>query len=105
MEMRRFFLALSAFAIAASILLAVAVPGTGTVSACEMVGPKTGDLNGDAITNSIDALLVLFYEAGLSDAPSDTWRVFADVNCDSAVNAADASLILQADAGLIVLRA
>ena len=102
---QRFFLALGAFAIVASMLLAVAWPGTGTVSACEMVGPKTGDLNGDAITNSVDALLVLFYEAGLTDAPSDTWRIFADVNCDSAVNATDASLILQADAGLIELRA
>ena len=101
----RISLALSAVAIAASVALGVAGPGPTTVLACEDVGPKTGDLNGDAKTNSIDALLVLFYEARLTEAPNETWHSFADVNCDSSVNATDASLILQADAGLIVLRA
>jgi len=105
MKLQRLSPALGAFIIAASIAFGLAWPGPGPVSACESVGPKTGDLNGDAKTNSIDALLVLFYEAGLTKAPSETWPVFADVNCDSSVNAADASLILQADAGLVVLRA
>ena len=103
--MQRVLAFIGSLAIAGVIGAGLLVPGTGTVSACEMVGPKTGDLNGDAKTNSIDALLVLFYEAGLTEAPSDTWAAFADVNCDTIVNATDASLILQADAGLIELRA
>src|SRR3989304_7503595 len=93
--MQRILAFIGSLAIAGAIGAALLGPGTGRVSACEMVGPKTGDLNGDTITNSIDALLVLFYEAGLTDAPSDTWRIFADVNCDSAVNALDASLTFQ----------
>ena len=103
--MQRILAFVGSLAIAGAIGAGLFGPGTGTVSACEMVGPKTGDLNGDATTNSIDALLVLFYEAGLTEAPSDTWAAFADVNCDTIVNATDASLILQADAGLIELRA
>ena len=105
MMMRRLVAAAGAFVIAAAGFVTFLGPGTGVVSACESVGPKTGDLNADAKTNSLDALLVLFYEAGSMKAPTDTWAVFADVNCDESVNAVDASMILQADAGLIELRA
>ena len=67
---------------------------------------KTGDLNMDGTANSLDALLVLFYDAGLSTPPADidAWTVQADVDCDLAVTALDAAIILQADAGLYTLR-
>jgi hypothetical protein len=74
------------------------------VSACEDVHPKTGDLNADALTNSIDAQLVLVFEAGLMDAPDESWYGGADVNCDLSVNSIDANLILQVDAGLTTIR-
>lgn len=103
--MRRLATTAGALVIAAAGFVTLLGPGAGGVSACESVGPKTGDLNADAKTNSLDALLVLFYEAGTMKATDDTWPVFADVNCDESVNAVDASMILQADAGLIELRA
>ncbi len=58
-----------------------------------------GDVNCDGIMNSIDAALVLQFEAGLIDTVPcpDT----ADVNEDGRINSIDAALILQTDAGLI----
>jgi hypothetical protein len=72
--------------------------------ACTIVHPKTGDLNGDGRTNSLDAVAIMFYTAELMKAPSDVWLAGADVNCDSVVNSMDAMLILQVDAGLITIR-
>ncbi len=58
-----------------------------------------GDVNDDGDVNSIDALLVLQFDAEilaeLPNAPS------ADVNQNGHVNSIDAALILQYDAGLI----
>ena len=94
-------------AIVGSLLIALFVAGLAapSASAAPMMPAKTGDLNGDAAANSIDALLVMFYDAGLSGKQSTMWQAAADVNCDSTVNAVDASLILQHDAGLYDLRA
>jgi len=78
--------------------------GPGHALACQGVEPKTGDLNADGVTNSLDALSVLFYQAGMMKAPDAIWLGGADVNCDSTVNAIDATLILQVDAGLTTLR-
>lgn len=72
--------------------------------ACHGVDPKTGDLNYDGLTNSLDALAVDFFDAGLMQPPTKLWLAGADVNCDSSVNAVDASLILQDDAGLYQIR-
>jgi hypothetical protein len=78
--------------------------GATSASAGPMSGMKTGDLNGDADANSLDALLVMFYDAGLSGKQSMTWQAAADVNCDLSVNTVDATLILQDDAGLYQIR-
>ncbi len=73
--------------------------------ACGEVHPKTGDLNADGLTNSLDALAVLTFSAGMIVYPPDAaWMGGADVDCNGAVNAVDASLILQTDAGLTTIR-
>ena len=61
-------------------------------------GP-VGDVTCDGLVNSIDAALVLQYDAGLIDSLSCAQN--ADVNVDGAVNSIDAALILQYDARLI----
>jgi len=105
-----------AFRLVTVIALAIAlVGGTHIVSpsagAGEMPGDtmmsKTGDLNYDGTANSLDALLLLFYDAGMGEPPDDieTWTVMADVDCDFEVTALDAALILQAGAGMYELRA
>ena len=58
-----------------------------------------GDASCDGDVNSIDATLILQYDAGLTDALA--CEDAADVNNDGGVNALDAALILQFDAGLI----
>ena len=58
-----------------------------------------GDVNCNRQTNSVDALLILQYSAGLIDSllcPQN-----ADVNHDGSINAIDAALILQYVAGLL----
>ena len=93
--------------IAAVLIAALATMGWSAprVSACTLVEPKTGDLNLDGRTDSLDALSIDFFTAGLMPAPSKLWMAGADVNCDTVVSAVDASLILQADAGLYHIRA
>ena len=90
----------------AGLLLPLAAGGlvASSASAAPMMPAKTGDLNGDGVSNSLDALYVLFYAAGVSGKQSAGWVAAADVNCDGIVNAVDASLILQHDAGLYNLR-
>ena len=97
---------LARIAIAAVLLIALASAGWSAprVSACTLVEPKTGDLNADGLTNSLDALSIYFFTARLMPAPSKLWMAGADVNCDSSVNTVDALLILQADAGLYHIR-
>jgi hypothetical protein len=98
--------ALARITIVAVLLIALALAGWSAprASACTLVEPKTGDLNGDGSIDSRDALSIDFFTAGLMPAPSKLWMAGADVNCDSAVNTVDASLILQASAGLYSIR-
>jgi hypothetical protein len=56
-----------------------------------------GDANCDGGIDSIDAAVVLQYDAGIVDSLAGD----GDANEDGAVNSLDASLILQFDAGLI----
>jgi len=58
-----------------------------------------GDVNCDTAANSIDATLVLQFDAGLVDALDCQQN--GDVNGDASVDSLDAALILQFDAGLI----
>jgi hypothetical protein len=61
--------------------------------------PKVpGDANCDGLVNSLDAALVLQYDAGLIHSLT---CADADYNHDGVVNSLDAALILQKDAGLI----
>ena len=90
---------------AAALLIAGAALWPVAAGAGSMMDAKTGDLNADGVANSIDALLVMFFDAGLSGAePSPEWHAAADVSCDDVVNAIDATLILQHEAGLYDLR-
>jgi hypothetical protein len=61
-------------------------------------GPGLGDASCNGTTNSIDAALVLQYDAGL--LPGDDCLLGADLNFDDRVNSIDASIILQCSAGL-----
>jgi len=104
-----------AFHLVIVLALAIALLGAAIIapsaSAGEMPGDtmmsKTGDLNDDGTANSLDALLLLFYDAGMGEPPEDveTWTIAADVDCDFKVTSVDAALILQANAGLYELRA
>lgn len=107
MNLRRVLLRAGAPIAGALIALSLLAATGGSASA----GPppmmsKTGDLNMDGRANSVDALQVLVYEAGLMQKPSsgEARFVAGDVNCDELLNSLDASLILQADAGLYNLR-
>ncbi|MBQ7718256.1 MAG: dockerin type I repeat-containing protein, partial [Clostridia bacterium] len=59
-----------------------------------------GDVNGDGDIDFADAILILKYDAGISQIAADYLSV-ADVNFDGDVDFADAILILKYDAGLI----
>lgn len=58
-----------------------------------------GDVSCDGVVNSIDAALILQFDAGLVDSLS--CQDAADVSADGSVNSLDAALILQFAAGLI----
>ena len=61
--------------------------------------PLLGDVDCSSEVNSIDAALVLQFDAGLlGEAPCESQ---ADVNLDGFINSIDATLILQLDAGLL----
>lgn len=102
--MNTILIRLAAIITAAFLLFPAIQPGVHQAFACEGVHPKTGDLNVDGRTNSLDALAVLEFDAGMMQAPTKTWFGGADVNCDSSVNSIDASVILQVDAGLTTIR-
>jgi hypothetical protein len=61
--------------------------------------PLFGDVNCDGRVNSLDAALVLQYEARLIN--SVTCPVAADLYEDGRIGSLDALLILQFDAGLL----
>jgi len=59
-----------------------------------------GDANGDGEANSLDATLVLKYDAGIIDLDA-AQLASSDVNNDGGADSLDASLILKYDAGII----
>ena len=61
--------------------------------------PQIGDANCNMTVDSIDAMLVLQFGAGLT--PSLPCLETADANQDGSVNVLDAALILQFSAGLL----
>jgi len=65
----------------------------------EAPASRRGDVNADGRANSLDAAIVLQFNAGLLDALDD--ETSADANNDRQVTAIDASLILQTDAGFL----
>lgn len=69
-----------------------------SLTATRISGPA-GDVNCDARVNSIDATLVLQFDAGLLE--SLPCPQFGDLNRNQATNSLDAALILQTTAGLI----
>lgn len=75
------------------------VTPTGTAMATATPAPPPGDGNCDRAVNSIDAALILQFDAGLID-PLPCLDS-ADTNGDGAVNPIDAALVLQLEAGLL----
>ena len=95
--------------LAAALLAVALLAGTaGPASAGDMMPMpvKTGDANMDGQLNSLDALQLMFYDAGLVPMPpyDELVHTTADVDCDGVLNSIDASLILQAVAGLYQIR-
>ena len=60
---------------------------------------EPGDVNADGSISTIDAALILQYDAGLLD--SLPYPFSADVNVDGDINSVDAALVLQFTAGLL----
>ncbi len=88
--------------VALALTLLVAGLGAGPRVAAGPVLPLAdirGDANCDTNADSIDALLVLQFNAGLvSELPCQD---YADYDFDGDIDAIDAALILQFEAGLI----
>ncbi|MCH8994234.1 MAG: hypothetical protein IH959_04615 [Chloroflexi bacterium] len=61
---------------------------------------RNGDVNGDGSTNSVDAAIVLQFDAGFIDSLPNG-NANGDVNGDGVANSIDAALILQFNAGLL----
>ena len=59
-----------------------------------------GDVNGDEEVDNLDALVVLMYDAGISELDNKQLAI-GDVNGDGAVDNIDALFILKYDAGII----
>jgi hypothetical protein len=103
--MRNTLVGVCGILVAGALLLPGVGLGANTAAACGEVHPKTGDLNADGRVNSLDALAILVYQAGMAAAePDSLWMGGADVDCDGSVNAIDATIILQVDAGLTTIR-
>jgi hypothetical protein len=64
-----------------------------------------GDVNGDDLVNSTDALIILSFDAGLTIPQPFLDRInagFGDVNSDGPTNSTDALIVLSFDAGIPV---
>jgi hypothetical protein len=86
-------------------MLAIVLLTMTSPASAGMMDAKTGDANSDGVMNSLDALTVLTYDAGLIAHPDvEGWDIAADVSCDLVVDSIDAAMILQANAGLITIR-
>lgn len=77
----------------------VTLPVTGTVT--PVTGAVLGDINGDGLANSTDALIILSCDAGI-DVSLFCPMNAGDVNGDGMVNSTDALIILSKDAGIAV---
>ncbi|MBE6677246.1 MAG: hypothetical protein E7597_00415 [Ruminococcaceae bacterium] len=62
---------------------------------------RPGDVNGDGITNSLDASIILQYTPNSTSTPEQLF--VADVNKDGVVNSLDASAILQYDSNFDIV--
>ena len=82
----------------AAVLLAVGLLLAPLPGAAAQESIRAGDVNCDDVTNSIDALYILQFEAGL--IPSVPCPDNADVSLDGELTSDDALLILQFHAGL-----
>lgn len=74
------------------------VPASMTLNSA--AGAGAGDVDGDGWTDSLDAMLILQYDAALID-DGDLDVAAGDVNGDGWTDSLDAMLILQLDAGII----
>lgn len=74
--------------------------GKGTSCTFVVGGALKGDINGDGKVNSLDAAMILRYDADLLDL-ADSALALGDVNLDGKVNSLDAAMVLRYDAGLI----
>lgn len=72
--------------------------GLGEVTVRTSAKYTVGDVNADGSVNSIDAALILKYDAGAVDF-TELQLMAADFNGDGVVNSIDAALILKKDAG------
>jgi hypothetical protein len=81
------------------------LPGAITMKNCVFTvvsGELLGDVNGDELVNSTDALIVLSFDVGLPIPEAIAGRIargVGDVNKDKATNSTDALIILTYDAG------
>ena len=82
----------------AAVLLAIGLLSAGPPGAAAQQTLRAGDANCDDVTDSIDALYILQFEAGL--IPSVPCPDGADVSLDGELTSDDALLILQFHAGL-----
>ena len=89
--MRLFFVLASALGLFTALIVIVAPASAGVQPA--------GDANCDGIVSSIDAVIVLQFDAGLLD--ETPCHVQADASFDGIVNSLDAAIILQREAGLL----
>lgn len=87
-----------AFVLAFIIISAAGVFPDASVAGVTLLG----DVNGDGAVDSLDAALVLRYDAGLLILDSELLSA-ADCNSDGGVDSLDAATILKYDAGLISL--
>jgi hypothetical protein len=96
------FSAMAAASTFANLLPALGVTdGTGTISQAGFLG----DVNGDNLVNSTDALIILSYDVGLSIPQAYIDRInggFGDPNSDGLTNSTDALIVLSYDAGMTV---
>lgn len=76
----------------------ITVPGA--ITGEEQVKGTPGDVNGDEDVDFADAILIIRYDAGLTEFTDDQTKS-GDVNGDGEVDFADAILVIKYDAGLI----
>ena len=89
--------------VAFSVLIPLSYPNAGASGALAEGGSVIrGDVNDDGEVNSIDAFLLLQFNAGIiwPDPNAERYKV-ADLNGDGVINAFDSLLILQFHAGLL----